>query len=204
LNKPHPEHPPLPPQVRCRGLSLIEVMMSLSITAMLLVATMAALDTSFRAYADASQQATVQVGTRLVTHRLLTLIRTSTAHGPLQPDFTVDPPITIDGDVLTSYFIELLDPRGRILRVEHRADEQQLWLIENPGLSTEQSQPLIDGVTAARFHVKRRINEDGLLVLERGSVDLTIQAVEDNTLAIEAGKPQPMRVIASTMPRKIE
>ena len=40
--------------------------------------------------------------------------------------------------------------------------------------------------------------------VERGSIDFTVQPDEDSSLAIEGDAAESMRVIASTMPRKLE
>lgn len=197
---------------RRRGLSIIELLVALAITAALLTATMVAIDASFRAYAVAVETASTQTVTRMVTHRLLTLVRTSTAHGPLQPDDDPQWPVVASGgdrDMMESQYLELLDPKGQYLRIEYRAGSQELWLLidDNGNFAFdagETEQPLIGGVTAAKFHTRRRTNSTGVLVLERGSVDLTVAADEDNTLAIEAGDSDPIRVIASTMPRKLD
>jgi len=182
------------------------MMVALAITAMLLTATMAALDASFKAYADASEQASTQIASRMVSERLMQLIRTSTAHGPLLPDASADPPVTYDAttNVITSNFIELLDQNGDLLRIEYRVDDQELWLIRDPLTATPIEQPIIGGVTNAQFFVKRRTNAERLLVLERGTVDITVQPDEDTTLSIENGASQAVRIIASTTPRRLD
>ena len=189
---------------RRRGLSILELLLALAITSMLLTATAAALAASFRAYGDAVEQASTQVAVRMVTQRLLGLTRTSTAHGPLEADAVAVPPVTLAGDTITSNYVELLDPRGRILRCEYRADDEELWLVMNPGDTDEQAQPLISGVTAAQFLLRRRLNDEELWELERCTIDLTVQPDEDTTLALENGPAQAIRVVASTMPRKLE
>ena len=130
------------------------------------------------------------------------LVRTSTAHGPLQADATETPPVTINGNVITSHFIELIDPLGNELRVEFRAADEELWLITIPaGTTTPQPQPLLGGVTAAQFFAVRRQDNDGVWVLDRATMDITVAADEDNSLAIESADTAPIRMIASTMPR---
>jgi len=189
---------------RRRGLSILELLLALAITSMLLTAAAAAIAASFRAYGDAVEQASTQVAVRMVSQRLLGLIRTSTAHGPLAPDAGAEPPVTLDGQDLTSNYIELLDPNGRVLRCEYRADNEELWLIMDPGETDEQAQPLISGVTGAEFVLRRRLNDDGLWELERCTIDMTVQPDEDATLALENGPAQAIRLVASTMPRKLE
>lgn len=192
------------PPIR-RGLSLVEMLAALAISALLLTATMVALDASFMAYADASEQASTQAATRMISHRLVMLIRTSTAHGPLEGDASATPPVTIQGNTVTSNFIELIDQNDSIVRIEYRVDEQQLWLLTTPaGGGATQSNPLIGGVTNCTFTSLRRINDEGLLVLERATMDLTVEPDADATLALENGRKTPVRVIASTMPRRLE
>lgn len=190
---------------QCHGLSLVETLLALAITAMLMAATMVATQASFRAYADAAEQASSQAATRMITNRLLTLIRTSTAHGPLQADASTDPPVTLSGNTITSHYLEVLDPTGNIVKIEYKAASKELWLTMTPasgGAST--TQPLIGGVTNAVFYALRRRDDEGLYVLERGTMDLTIEPGGDATLALERGNNSAIRVIASTMPRKLE
>jgi prepilin-type N-terminal cleavage/methylation domain-containing protein len=187
---------------RSRGLSLVEVLIALAITAMLMAATMAATHASFRAYADACEQASSQAATRMITNRLLTLIRTSTAHGPLMPNGSN---VTLSGTTITSDYIELLDPNGNYIKMSYKSSSKELWLSMTPASGgAEVSQPLIGGVTAASFFAVRRQNDEGLWVLERGTIDLTVEPGQDATLTIESGHPQPIRVVASTKPRKLD
>jgi len=185
-----------------RGVGLIELLVALAISAALLTATAMAIDASFQAYAIAAESASTQTSTRLVTHRLMALVRTSTAHGPLAPD--ADAGVTLTGDTLESPFIEMFDADDRHLRVEYRAGTQELWVMELDGDGNAVNpQPMLGGVTAATIHCHRRRDQQGVWVLERASIDLTVEATADTTLALETGGSPPIRVIASTMPRKV-
>jgi len=200
------------PRPRASGLSLVEMLISMAITAMLLTATMVAIDASFKAYAAAAETASTQTATRMVINRLLTLVRTSTAHGPLLDDPTDTPPVVLlaDDETIQSYYIELIDANGDLLRIEYRDDTDpdnpnELWMVVTPADGSAQfSQPIMGGVTDAQFFTHRRRDDDGVYVLERGSIDLTVVADEDNTLALEGAELPPIRVIASTMPRKLD
>jgi Tfp pilus assembly protein PilE len=197
---------------RSAGLSLVELLISLAITAMLLTATMVAIDASFQAYAAAAETASTQTATRMVINRLLTLVRTSTAHGPLLDDPTDNPPIVMmpDGVTLDSYYLELLNPQGDLVRIEYRNaahpdNPNELWLIIDPeDGGAQQVQPIIGGVTDAKFYIHRRFDNEGVLVLERASVDMTVEADDDAALALEGANLPPIRVIASTTPRKLD
>ncbi|MCC7191499.1 MAG: prepilin-type N-terminal cleavage/methylation domain-containing protein [Phycisphaeraceae bacterium] len=193
------------PAASRRGLSLVETLIALAITAMLLTATMVATDASFRAYADSCEQASAQAGTRMITNRLLMLVRTSTAHGPLLPDGAHSPPVTLNGNTITSNYLELIDPSGNEITIEYRSASSELWLITIPaGSTTAQEQPLIGGVTACTFYALRKEDNDGLLVLDRATMDLTVRPGADATLPLENGNVSDIRIIASTKPRKVD
>lgn len=186
---------------RSAGLSLVEMLISLAITAVLLTATMVAIDASFRAYAAAAESASTQTSTRLVVHRLLTLIRTSTAHGPLQADSNA----TLSGNTLTSNYIELVDPEGNLIRLDYNTVDEMIYVSITPlGGSIATRQPLLGGVTQCEFKLIRRLDDEGVWILDRGSMDFTVEPDDDASLAIEGDAAEPMRVLASTMPRKLE
>mgnify|MGYP005841577863 CR=1 FL=1 len=189
----------------CRGVSLIELLLALAISAMLLTATMVALDASFHAYAVAAESASTQASTRLLTHRLLTLIRTSTAHGPLQPDATSTPAAVLNGDTIESPYIELIDPNDRFIRIEYRPATRELWAItQAAGASIPTAQPILRDVSSATFYCNRRKDEDGVWVLNRATMDITAEVSGDTTLDIERGNLPPIRIVASTKPRKLD
>ncbi|GAB4109265.1 MAG: hypothetical protein Kow00105_17860 [Phycisphaeraceae bacterium] len=192
---------------RSAGLSLVEMLIALAIMSVLLTATMVAIDASFQAYAAAAESASTQTATRMVINRLLTLVRTSTAHGPLLEDPTDNPPVVLlpDGSTIESYYLTLLNPQGDLVRIEYRQADQELWLVIDPADGgPQQEQPILGGVTDAKFYTHRRFDKDGVLVLERGSIDMTVEADDDATLALEGSELPPIRVIASTMPRKLD
>src|SRR5690606_4327448 len=71
---------------RRRGFSLIEMLVALAITSALLSASLAALDTSFKSYQMTSQSSSTHVVTRIVMHRMLSMIRVGTEFGPFPED----------------------------------------------------------------------------------------------------------------------
>lgn len=184
---------------RNKGLSLVEMLVSLAITALLLTATMVAIDASFKAYAVAAETASTQTATRMVVNRLLTLIRTSTAHGPV---LGADP-----GETIASSYLELIDPEGNFIRVEYRDAVDEIWVIITPfphDTSVPVAQPLLSGVTACTFYTHPRLDDDGTPVLARASIEMEVEAANDNTLAIENSETPTIKVVASTTPRRLD
>lgn len=184
-----------------RGVSLVEALIALAITAILLTATMVAIDASFRAYATATEQASTQSSVRLVTHRLLSLVRTSVAHGPL--DYGDGSGFVISGNTVTSPWLSLLDSANNVVRLEYLPDQHLLTYSVNGG----DPQPILGGVTSASFVCIRRrdyTSGDNEWVLDRATMDLQVKADDDATLAIEGNDLPPVRLVASTMPRRLE
>ena len=78
-----------------------------------------------------------------------------------------------------------------------------MWFILDPdGAAVEQ--PIMGGVTAAQFFCDRREDDDGVWVLERATIDITVVPGGDSTLGLENIEGTPIRVIGSTMPRKLD
>ena len=67
------------------GFSLVELLIALAISAILLAATLAALQVSFRAYQTTSDQAATHAVGRMVVHRMTSMIRSGQEFRPL-PD----------------------------------------------------------------------------------------------------------------------
>jgi len=146
--------------------------------------------------------------------RLLGMIRTSTLHDAYDPnDATVgladpsQPPVQSVG-------IQMVDSEGQLLRVFWQAnngygdaDLGDLWY----ELGGADPQPLLERVRVQRtmddapylFTLASRDSETGLL-LSRATIDLTAEPGADATLALESvrGASAPIRLVASTVPRK--
>lgn len=241
------------------GLSIVELLISLAITAMLLTATMVAIDASFYAYASAAESASTQTTTRLAVHRLNALIRTSSAHGPLEAGLpasgteehrvwslmkgALDAALQADASrSLSNWAAEApvmddQDPENILhssylwLRSEHLDGDltedyllvylrqlDELWLVRLrdslSGGEEVQAQPLLGGISqqlhedAYIFTVRRREmrspEDTAYFVLERGHLDMRVLPSQDASLAVENTRRQePLRVIASTVPRRL-
>ncbi|MEM1445267.1 MAG: hypothetical protein AAGF84_04375 [Planctomycetota bacterium] len=185
--------------------------MSLSITSLLLTATMVAIDASFRAYASAAESASTQVSTRMVIHRVLTLVRTGTLQGPLtaddhatygsglnMPDF--------NGNTVTSSYMHLFDRDLNRLTLIYEEDEQMLYLETEPPGGTAVRYPLLGGVTDCEFVLRRRrdASTNYQWWLERGSMDMTVEPDTNATTDLELGQTASVRVVASTAPRRLQ
>lgn len=195
-----------------RGFSLIEMMVALGISAALLTASLAALDTSFKSYQQTSETASTHVVTRIVTHRVLTMIRTGREFAPYpldvldqsqNPMFTNSIEFVSDQDTATNYrqitriFAEL-DP-------DATDGSQRLMLtldeFTDGVLTASQTRPLLRGVLDATFTLEYDIGPQ----LTRATMDITVEASDLGGASLNANWDTPtLRLVASASPRRLE
>jgi prepilin-type N-terminal cleavage/methylation domain-containing protein len=177
-----------------RAFSMIEMLLALSITSMLLTATMVALDASFKGYQLTTESASTHVVSRIMMHRLLAMIRTGTDFGPFPANPLLEP--TIESD-----YIQMLTDEGDVLEIRYDADLQQINAVINPGTVDEDVQPMLGGVSACSFELTYDIGAR----LRQASIDITIVPNDDVSLSVEGDENvPPIRLVASVSPRRLD
>jgi prepilin-type N-terminal cleavage/methylation domain-containing protein len=185
-----------------RGFNLLELLIALTISATLLTATMAALDASYYAYQRTTEVASSHIVSRLMMHRMLTLIRTGNEFGP----FPVDPKVAI----VESDFIEFRATNGVIVRLAWDQDDEALYLTTDTtgdgDLADEIPYKLLDGVIPT-------LDEDDEVVkpfkleyelgrkLYRATINLSVVPDDNMDLAIEGDSAEVLRLVGSALPR---
>ena len=189
-----------------RAFSLVEMLIALAISAILLAATLAALQVSFRAYQTTSDQAATHAIGRMVVHRMTSMIRSGQDFRPL--------PEEIRDTKVSSDFIEFYHPdTGNLITIEWDRESGQL----NYTLDNGYPVVLLEGIVA-RTDVDGSVIQPFLLEWEPGrrvyrvTIDLMINP--DDTISTSADRyaPQsttegisteikPIRLVASAMPR---
>ncbi|MFW5653778.1 MAG: PulJ/GspJ family protein [Planctomycetota bacterium] len=182
-----------------RAFSIIEVLIAMSISAMLLSSVMMALQASFRAYQATTESASRHTIARLMMHRVLGLVRTGEQFGPFPNNVIVQP-------IISSDYMEFLSATGEIIRIEYRPDDETIFLIQDPGGSSPNEQILITGVVPQFDVGGTRVKPFRLHYglgpsLYRATIDLMIAGDPDVQLTIEGDDVPPLRMVASTMPR---
>ncbi len=189
-----------------RGFSMVEVLISLTISATLLTATLGALNASFKGYQVTSEGASTNVVARIVMQRLTAMIRTGDSFGP----YPVNP---ITTPVLESNYIEFVSYRDpststeRVTRLERRdgtADSgpYELWYILTTYVDgtyqDEDEAPLLTGLNEVRFTMEYDVGPK----LKRATVDLIIQPDDMRDIAVGSNLEAPtIRLVASASPR---
>lgn len=194
-----------------RGFSLIEMMVALGISAALLTASLAALDTSFKSYQQTSETASTHVVTRIVTHRVLTMVRTGREFAPYPIDVLdrAQNPMFTNSIEFVSSEDEVLNYR-EITRIFAEADpeatdgSQRLMLtideFTDGVLTTSETRPLLRGVLDATFTLEYDIGPQ----LRRATMDITVQASDIGDAGLNANWDTPsLRLVASASPRRL-
>ena len=197
---------------RTRGFSLIEMLIALTITGTLLAATLSALHASFRAYKFTTDSASNHIVSRIVMHRVLTMVRTGDEFGPFPADVydSAQNPVTSDYIEFVSFLDDVTATR-KITRIEKRdalSSEQGphtlyyvLKTFVNGTLTDTQQTPLLQGVKDAKFVLEFDIGPR----LKRATVDFTVEpaSTANTDLQTELSAPT-IRMVSSVVPRRLE
>ena len=176
-----------------RGFSIPELLLALTISGTLLLATMMALSASFRAFQKTTRTVSSGVSGRVVVERIQTLIRTGIDFGPL-PSNPLE--TTVDSDRLE---INLGENDWVTLRWDE-AEQSLRW--EQDG----DSWPLLEGVTQRPAGSEDPVPPFTLQFregrwLNRAVINLVVADETGAPLAIEGPSAAETRLIGSAMPR---
>lgn len=191
-----------------RGFSIIELLVALTISAMLLTATLTALDASFKSYKVTTESASTHVVGRLVMQRLVTLIRTGEEFGPYPANPVTNPTL----DTTSIEFAVPIDD-----------DSFQVWTVERVSAPEPETGPYHLQATVEEFEsgasvssqsrIMLRNVQDVLFSLEydvgprllRATIDLTLRPDDDqaDTLGVPLDAPV-IRMVASVSPRRLQ
>lgn len=194
---------------RRSGFSLIEVLISLTITSTLLTATMAALDASFKSYKITTEGASTNVVARIVMQRVTSMVRTGEEFGP----YPVNPIATPSIESTWMEFVSYRDPATgihRVTRLERRdgpndGDPFELWYtvttFTNGTFTSVAEAPLIVGLNKVLFEMEYDVGP----TLKRVTIDLIIQPDDVQDVAVGSKLETPtIRLVASASPRQFD
>ena len=204
-----------------RGFSIIEMLIAITISATLLTATLTALNASFIQYKVVTESASTHVVSRIVMHRMLSMVRTGSDFGPFPADVldAAQNPVTTDW----IEFVSARDVAGgidRITRIEHRPGQAgagqnvpgSLWYVlldpalvdpNDPQAGILEEHELLAGVEAASFTLEYDIGPR----LRHATIDLTIRPNDSEDLTVgdvaASAEAQTIRLIATAAPRQL-
>lgn len=193
------------------GFSLVEMLIALTITATLLTATLAALDTSFKSYKVTTEGASTNVVARMVMHRMMAMVRTGWEFGPFPDDVLDSTQNPVVSDAIE--FTTMDDGAGntQVTRIERRSATEaargpfELWYVQttlsNGAVTASESRPLLTGVQEAVFTLEYDIGPR----LRRATVDLTIRPNDFQDASFKTDLEAPsIRLVSTVTPRRLE
>jgi prepilin-type N-terminal cleavage/methylation domain-containing protein len=193
MNRPHPP--------TRRGFNLIELVIALAITATLLVATMVALDASYKAYQNTTRAASTHAVSRITMDRIQALVRNGEHFEP-RP---ADPNDTI----VESDYLEIDLQNGQIVRLEWSEPNEALYIstIDPDTGNVLQTHLLLEGVIA-QYDGGTRIKPFTLeyhlgYQLHRATIDMMVVPDDNMAVDIEGSPPYVIRLVGTAMPRRV-
>ncbi|MCC6661673.1 MAG: prepilin-type N-terminal cleavage/methylation domain-containing protein [Phycisphaerales bacterium] len=192
-----------------RGFSLVELLIALTISAMLLTACMVALDASFKAYEVTTDSASTHVVSRMVMYRTLAMIRGGQEFGPYPVG--VIKPTRINSNYIE--FVSFEDTgtgERQVTRLEREDDPSagagmfklmfKRWDYLNGTETNHVEYPILRNIIAANFELEY----DRGARLMQATVDMTVRPDDDTATKIESQMDTPvLRLVASTSPRRL-
>lgn len=193
-----------------KGLGLFELLISLSITAVLLTATGVALDASFKAYRANQEIGDLTQRARLAMHRILTEVRSASDHQPssdtlsiYQSGIAVESKflrIQLDDNTRVDYYYE----NGKLMRLlATRPNISSSWASDTPRV-------FLDGLTESEFSFtlepQRSLNSAraGLPYdqLRRATIRMTVRDSATSATSTESAGKQAVTLVSSVVPRR--
>ena len=183
-----------------RALAVVELLIALAIGGMVLVAVAVCVDSAFRAYSINQEQSDLTQRSRLAMHRILTAIRTTDAHVPVDP---VTRGLFEHGAVVTDRGIEMYDINNRKMAFEFVAANGTLVATDQSG--TEYV--LVRGVehfevTLEPMKTKQALKTGVYDRLYRASIRLTVRTHGNSVDVDETVGAQRVTLTSSAVPRQ--
>ena len=179
-----------------RAFSLVEMLIALAISAALLVAVFAALTASFRAYQATTEHSSTHVVGRVIMHRMMAMVRNGIDFGPIPEDprdrYVASDQIIFVGDDDREITLRLDRATSALLMQINNGPEQ--LLLEGVRGPTE-----VGGEAIGAFTLEF---ENGTKLV-RASFDLTVDADDNASVALEGNEVVPIRLIGTTAPRRL-
>lgn len=191
-----------PKRPRAAGLSMPELLVSLSISAILLLATAAAVNASFSAYQINQERSSIIQRQRVIMNRLLTYIRSS--DNLIHPETAAVDTSFSAGTTVSDIGLAWVDANGNKTSVFHWDSASQTLRHYSNGAWY----PMLDGVTSFQITYKPMQSPTALQVtpgvydwLQEATVLMTVKTAADDAKTSETTNTQVITASGSASPR---
>lgn len=183
-----------------RGVGMVELMIALSISALLLTATAVAVDASFKAYTNNQEESSLLQQARMSLNRVVTSIRTSDLHAPVDPALLVD---FRDGLLVNGHAIGMIQEDGTDVVYRYDAAKKQLLADAN-----KKTYVVARGVEAFNISMEPMRSSEALRtggsydLLKRANILITIRTMSQTAQSSETTGKHPVTLSVSVTPRR--
>jgi hypothetical protein len=188
------------PRLR-RGVGMVEMMLSLAISASVLLSVAYAIDVSFKAHAINQEQWTLMQRNRLAMHRILSQIRVTADHQPVSlaaiADFTA-------GRITSDTGIVMLDEFDNLITYKYDSTNKMVSCMDAMG----NEYVLVRGVENFRIKFESMRSPESIRtggghdLLMRATVLMTVRTSDQNADVDERAADQTVTLSSSVMPRR--
>ncbi len=190
--------------------SLVEVLIALAITGLLLTASMAALDSSFRGYKYTTDAASGHIASRIVMARIMTMIRTGVEFGPY-PDDVFNPVENPVHSTFIEFQISNDGTTSKVCKLERRAASSpetgplELWYVlytmSGGAVLSVEEKPMLTNLKDLRFTLEYDVGPR----LRRATVDMTFDPEPMREVSIGSDLKAPStRLVSTIIPRRLD
>lgn len=191
-----------------RGVGLVELLISLAITAALLTATGAALDASFKAYRTNQELGDLTQRARLAMHRMLTEIRATQNHEPSADVL----PIFRSGVNVESLSIRIFTDDNNAIEYRQVGTQILRQTFRRVGgvMQPDAARPILDGIDPGAFSITMEpqrsapASRAGLAFdqLRRATISLSVRQAATQGATTESTGKQSLKLVSSVVPRR--
>jgi hypothetical protein len=186
------------------------MLVALAITSSLLTAALVALDTAFKSYKVTTDSASTHVVSRIVLHRISTMIRTGKEFGPYpidvldpaqNPVFSNELEFVSDEDPGTNFRQVTILRAVPDLAALNGTQMLELTIEEYVagGLVSSETRPLIRGLTNATFTLEYDVGPK----LRKATIDMTIRPDDTGSMFADT-EANTIRLVTTASPRTLD
>jgi hypothetical protein len=186
---------------RSAGLGVVELLISLAISATVLAAVAFAVDATFRAYSINQEQSDLMQRARLAMYRLVTTVRTTSAHQPIS---AVALSGFKDGLIVTDTGLVMLDANDAQVSYKFDAPTSELRATDGSG----REYVLLRGVKKFELKLEPMRSQQSVRTggpydrLMRATILITIRTAGNSADVDEKVASQEVTLSTSVMPRR--